>query len=100
MHKILVAGIVKLRRQLAEWADDEPRRQLPRLPIPPGDHQSRHLALPPVLFEFPRHRRSPRSAGHHRILRGYSAVVSEVRSCAVRRHRRSSNTWSACYRSR
>jgi hypothetical protein len=27
-------GIVKLRRQLAEWADDERRCQLPWLPIP------------------------------------------------------------------
>src|SRR6267378_1817716 len=73
-------GIVKLRRQLAEWADDQPRRQLPPAPIPGGDHQSRRLALPPFLFELPRYRRSPRPAGHHGFLRDDSAVVSAVRS--------------------
>ena len=48
--------------------------------IPP-EIISHALALPPVLFELPRHRRSPRSTGHHRVLRGHSAVVSEVRPC-------------------
>ena len=34
-------GIVKLRQRLTEQADDRPCRQLPRLPIPTRDHQSK-----------------------------------------------------------
>ena len=37
-------------------------------------------ALPPLLFEFPRRRRSPGTTGHHRFLRDHSAVVSDIRS--------------------
>ena len=35
-------GIVKLRPQVAEYADDEPAAQLSRIPIPLRNHQSRH----------------------------------------------------------
>ena len=42
-------------------------------------HARPALALSPVLFEPPRYRRSPHQTGHHRVRRGDSAVVSEVR---------------------
>ena len=36
---------VRLRAQVAEWADDQPRAELSRLPIPVRDHQPRGVAL-------------------------------------------------------
>ena len=59
-------GIVKLRPQVAEYADDEPAAQLSRIPIPLRNHQSRRLALLPFRLEFPRCRRSPCRTGYHR----------------------------------
>ena len=61
-----IAGIVKLRPQVAEYADDEPAAQLSRIPIPLRNHQSRRLALLPFRLEFPRCRRSPCRTGYHR----------------------------------
>ena len=61
-----LVGIVKLRPQVAEYADDEPAAQLSRIPIPLRNHQSRRLALLPFRLEFPRCRRSPCRAGYHR----------------------------------
>ena len=58
-------GIVKLRPQVAEYADDEPAAQLSRIPIPLRNHQSRRLALLPFRLEFPRCRRSPCRTGYH-----------------------------------
>ena len=61
-----LSGIVKLRPQVAEYADDEPAAQLSRIPIPLRNHQSRRLALLPFRLEFPRCRRSPCRTGYHR----------------------------------
>ena len=62
-HAIAAGGIVKLRPQVAEYADDEPAAQLSRIPIPLRNHQSRRLALLPFRLEFPRCRRSPCRSG-------------------------------------
>src|SRR5713101_9544085 len=67
-----------VRPWLAEYADDEPAPQLSRLSIPARNHQSRRLALPPLLSQLPRCGGSigpARCDGH---LRDDSAVVSDV----------------------
>ena len=51
--KVSRGGTVKLRPQLAEYADDEPVAQLPRISFSTRDHQPRCLALQPLLPEFP-----------------------------------------------
>src|SRR5262245_27684931 len=45
-------GIVRLRPPVAEWADDQPRAELSRISISAGHHQSRRLALPPLLSQL------------------------------------------------
>ena len=51
-HRATSAGsgmmlTVKLRRRLAEYVDDEPTAELPRIPLSPRDHQPRGLAVLP-----------------------------------------------------
>ena len=75
-------GIVRLRRRVAEYADEEPVGQLSRRLIPARHHLPRGLALPSVLPQLPRCRRSPRAArrdGHLRDDSG-SGASGSVRS--------------------
>ena len=51
----------------------------PRIPIPTRDYRSCGVALPSSLPELSRYRRPARPTRHHRLLRGDSPVVSDLR---------------------
>ena len=55
-------------------------QRLSRLSVPARDHQSRRLALPPLLPEFPGCGGPARPTRHHSDLRDDSALVSDVRT--------------------
>ena len=44
---------VNLSPQVAEYADDEPGAQLPRIPLSTRDHQSHGVALSPLRAQLP-----------------------------------------------
>ena len=61
------------------------RAQLPRIPFSSGDYRSRRLALPSLLPQLPRRRRSPCPTGNHRARMNGSR---RARSCRSARRRR------------
>ena len=48
-----VVGIVRLRARVAQWANEQSRAELSRLPIPIRDHQPRRMALLPIRSQLP-----------------------------------------------
>jgi Tol biopolymer transport system component len=73
-----LAGIVKLRRSLADWANEQQRTSLSRIPISGRDHKPCRLALLQILPKLQRCGRSSGGARHHSQLRNHPTVVSKV----------------------
>ena len=44
---------VRLRARVAQWANEQSRAELSRLPIPLRDHQPRRVALLPICSQLP-----------------------------------------------
>ncbi len=73
-------GIVKLSCYLPDFGDEQQCESLPQTQVSSPDHQSRGLAVSPILSELSRHRGPPCGTRSYRLPRDCSAVVSEVRT--------------------
>ena len=60
-------------------ADEKRHAELPWISIPARDHQPRRMAVPSILCELSRCRRSPGPTRHHGVLRSNPALVHPVR---------------------
>ena len=72
-------GSVKFSGRVADLADEKRHAELPWISIPARDHQPRRMAVPSILCELSRCRRSPGPTRHHGVLRSDPALVHPVR---------------------
>ena len=72
-------GSVKFSGRVADLGDEKRHAELPWISIPARDHQPRRMAVPSILCELSRCRRSPGPTRHHGVLRSDPALVHPVR---------------------
>ena len=91
-------GSVKFSGRVADLADEKRHAELPWISIPARDHQPRRMAVPSILCELSRCRRSPGPTRHHGVLRSDPALVHPVR-LGIRSQAQASTGPDACFRS-